>query len=190
MKTSHFRLLVMVPHRDIRLPLRAWSASLFSAGVPGAWSFPWVTPLAQISRPLSGEELRSLAHSLRSRINSEGGIVTAGPPGISILSPESGGMEITIFGPSLPVTLPDDFFKPADEAVTRRIVPPILGVSLLYGSLPDALPAPPQSAFRAAALANMRCRLLPLGDNGESGYSFEWKMGKLHWLPRKADSVL
>jgi hypothetical protein len=184
MKTGLFRLLVMVPHRDVRLPLRTWSASLFAAGVPGAWSFPWVTPLAQISRPLLSKELQALARALRSRINREGGILTAGPPLKSVLSPEFGSREIPVWGPSLPITLSDDFFEPMATAITRRIAPSVLGAALLNDPPPATLPDPPHISFRAAALANMHCRFLPLGDGGKDGYSFEWKMGKLHWLPK------
>jgi hypothetical protein len=184
MKTSHFRLLVMVPHRDVRLPLRTWSAELFSAGVPGAWSFPWVVPLAQISRPLSPKELQTLARALRSRINREGGILTAGPPLKSGLPPEFNGESIPVFGPSLPITLSDDFFEPVAGAVTRRITPMVLGAALLHNPLPAALPEPPHISFRAAALANMHCGFLPLGGGGKDGYSFKWKMGTLHWLPK------
>jgi hypothetical protein len=184
MKTSHFRLLVMVPHRDVRLPLRTWSAELFSAGVPGAWSFPWVAPLARINRPLRGEELQSLARALRSQINRAGGILTAGPPLKSDLPPEFNGESIPVWGLSLPITLSDDFFEPVAGTVTHRITPMVLGAALLHNPLPTTLPEPPHISFRAAALANMHCRFLPLGDDGENGYSFEWKIGELHWLPK------
>jgi len=50
------QLLALVPHRDVRISLRAWSASLFSKGLCGAWSFPWVMPIAALKRPLSGVE--------------------------------------------------------------------------------------------------------------------------------------
>jgi hypothetical protein len=143
------RLLVLVPHRDARLPLRAWSASLFAAGLPGAWSFPWVAPLARLKRPTPYSPLP------------------------------------TIWGSSLSIELSDDFFMPAAGAVDCRISPLVLGAALVQSTAPDGLPAPPQVSFRAAALANMDCRFLPV-DNGEGGYLFEWEIGPLHWLPKTA----
>ena len=67
--TNFFRLLVLVPHRDARLPLRAWSSSLFTAGLQGAWSFPWAAPLARLKRSLTDDELKLLARALRQEIN-------------------------------------------------------------------------------------------------------------------------
>jgi hypothetical protein len=184
MKTDQFRLLVLVPHRDARLPLRAWSGSLFAAGLEGAWSFPWVVPLARLDHPLSGEELKALAHTLRQEINKIGGKLTADPPVQSSLFDE-----VSIYGPSLPLNLSDNFYKTVSDAITHRFSPLVLGAALLHGPLPDTLPAPPQISFRAAALANMNCHFSPLGNNGEDGHSAEWKIGKLHWLPRKSTTL-
>jgi hypothetical protein len=180
METGEFRLLVMVPHRDIRLPLRAWSASLFAAGLEGAWSFPWVMPLAQLDRPLTSEELKPLARALRQEISHLGGKLSANPPIQSALFDE-----ISIYGPSLPLNLSDNFYETISGAIVRRFSPLVLGAALLCGPLPEGLPAPPQTSFRAAALANMNCRFSPLGNGGEGGHLAEWKMGKLQWLPRK-----
>jgi hypothetical protein len=179
METGEFRHLVMVPHRDARLPLRAWSGSLFAAGLEGAWSFPWVVPIAQLDRPLTGEELKALAHTLRNEINKVGGKLTAGAP---VPLPLFG--EVSVYGPSLPLNLFDNFYETVSDASMSRFSPLVLGAALLNGPLPDGLPAPPQTSFRAGALANMNCRFLPLGDNGKGGHQVEWKIGKLYWLPR------
>jgi hypothetical protein len=172
------RLLVLVPHRDARLPLRKWSASLFAAGVPGAWSFPWAAPLARLKRPLSTEELKSLARSLRYHINENGGKLTANTPALGafpINTPDN--EEKCIFGPSLQIELPTDFFMPAAEAITRRIEPLVIGAALMLRKEEKDLPAPPQISFRAAALANMVY-------HEQEGNFFEWKIGPLHWLPK------
>jgi hypothetical protein len=181
METGQFQLLVMIPHRDVRLPLRAWSGSLFAAGLEGAWSFPWVIPLAQLDRPLTGEELVPLARALRQEINCHGGKLTAGPP---VQSSLFGG--VSVYGPSLPVNIFDNFCETVSSAIIRRFSPIVLGAALLYDPLPEALPAPPQISFRAAALANMNCRFSPLGNDGKGGHLAEWKMGKLQWLPRSS----
>ena len=174
----------MVPHRDVRLPLRVWSGSLLAEGLEGAWSFPWVTPIAQLDRPLSGEELKALAREFREEINRVGGKLTAGPPVQSALFDE-----VSIYGSSLTLNLSDNFYKTITGAIIRRFSPLVLGAALLRGSLPEGLPAPPQTSFRAAALANMNCHFLPLGDDGESGHLVEWKMGKLFWLPRPTTKI-
>jgi hypothetical protein len=183
------QLLVLVPHRDARLPLRAWSASLFSAAVPGAWSFPWVAPLAQLSRPLSGDELKRLAHALRLHINGDGGKFIASSPSFSALPAAiCGGKKASVFGPSLATDLTDDFFSPIADAVKSRILPLVVGSALARPedelALANPTPAPLPISFRAAALANMSYG--PLDDGGSNDYSFEWVIGALHWLPKTA----
>jgi hypothetical protein len=192
MKTSNFRLLVLVPHRDARLPLRAWSASLFAAGYPGAWSFPWLAPLALLKRPLSAEELKRLAHALRRQLNSEGGKFIAKQSSLCALPAEfPEGRAAFVYGPTLDAGLGDDFYEPVADAISSRISPLVLGTALVREA--DKVPSPtdptsstPQIAFRAAALANMS--YIPLQSSGvQSGYSFEWKLGPLHWLPKNAE---
>jgi hypothetical protein len=177
------QLLALVPHRDFRRLLRVWSASLFSAGLPGAWSFPWVMPLAVLSRPLSAPQLKSRALIMRQIIDLSGGKITTGPPAMAALSDNS------IFGPAVNIELQDSFFAFEDITV-RRISPLVIGAALCQsGVLPDIIR--PESFlsfrtanFRAAALANMTFRLLPSPDGARDGFSFEWEIGKLYWLPR------
>jgi hypothetical protein len=191
MKTSNFRFLVLVPHRDARLPLCAWSRSLFAAGFPGAWSFPWIAPLALLKRPLSAEELKRLAHALRRHCNNEGGKFIAGQPSLCAF-PEKiiGSGDTFVLGPTLVTELGDDFYKQANDAISSHFSPLVLGSALILEneSRTNLTPTPqaalPQISFRTAALANMSYK--PLSECGiQSGYSFEWKIGKLHWLPKK-----
>jgi len=171
-------LLALVPHRDVRISLRAWSASLFSAGMPGAWSFPWVMPIAALNRPLSGVELKSRALVLRRSINLSSGKCTTSPSTIAALSDN-----ISVFGPAVNIGLSDSFFDFEDNAVERRISPFVIGAALCQ---PDALPDinPPYLSFRAAALANIYFRPLPSHNGAYNDFSFEWEIGKLHWLPK------
>jgi hypothetical protein len=170
------QLLALVPHRDVRISLRAWSASLFSGGVCGAWSFPWVMPIAALNRPLSSTELKSSAIILRRAIGLSVGKCTTGLPAIAALS------DNFIFGPSVNIELSDSFFS-FEDAVIRRISPLVIGAALCRtDSLPDH--NPPSLSFRAAALANMRFRSLPSHNGDYDDFSFEWEIGKLHWLPR------
>jgi hypothetical protein len=182
-ENNSLQLLVLVPHRDVRRSLRIWSASLFSAGLPGAWSFPWVMPLAALNRPLSGPELKSRALMMRRTIDLSGGKITTGPPALAALSGNS------VFGLSVNIALQDSFFD-FEGILGRRISPLVIGAALCQ---PDALsdincPAPLLS-FRAAALANMIFRPLPLPDGTSNDFSFEWEIGKLHWLPGRVKPV-
>ena len=185
-RRSFPRLLVLVPHRDARLPMREWSGALFAAGLPGAWSFPWVAPLAALDRGLSDAELRALARGLRER--SMPGKVVAGPVGLAPLPFTRRGERAHAFGPSLDIALPETLFpaaNPGDEgpSLAGPISPGVLGSALLYGPPPDGLQDPPPIAFRAAALAIMRFSPLATG-GGRGDYSFEWEIGKPYWLPK------
>jgi len=181
-------LLVLVPHRDTRLPLRAWSKSLFATGLPGAWSFPWVTPLALLGRPLSTAELKPLAGSMREHINSCGGKIICGLPATAEIPFESGA--VSVFGPALNTELPGGFFDAAAEAVLTPVSPLVLGSAVVgewgvgsgewgIGNREDLPNLPLEVSFRAGALANMSFRPLTAG-----GYSFEWDIGALCWLPK------
>lgn len=172
------RLLVLVPHRDVRLPMRAWSGSLFAAGLQGAWSFPWVVPLATLDRKLSDGELKSLSRALREHSRTSGGKFTAGP---TALAPLPFFPKAFAFGPSLDIAIPAE---PEGPPPIKPISPAVLGSALLYAPPPDGLPDPPQIAFQASALAVMRFRPLSPGNGHDDDYSFKWEIGKLHWLPK------
>ena len=174
------QFLALVPHRDARGPLRALSASLFSSGLPGAWSFPRVMPVAALNRPLSGQELKDGARTLRMEIDLSGGKFTTGPSAIAALSDT-----VFVFGPAVNIALSDSFFAFDDDAVIRRISPPVIGCALCQtASLPGVNCPAPCISFRAAALANMVFRPLISRNGEDNGFSFEWEIGKLHWLPK------
>jgi len=174
-----FRLLVLVPHRDARLPLRAWGDSLFAAELLTGWSFPGVAPLALLKRALSGEELRSLAHLLRGEERERKGLVWGHEGTGEIGVWEIDGERMSVWGPKLNIEISDDFLGPVAGAIERSISPPVIGTALMQGPVPGNLPAPPQVSFRAAALANMECRFLPSETLG-------WGIGPLQWLPKRA----
>ena len=196
------QLLALVPHRDVRLVLQRWSAALFAAGLPGAWSFPWVAPLATLKRPLAAAELKTIAKSMRKDMesgNQGSGIRDRGEwfaniegcqhipiPDNSPQSPSDPRSPIpvpySILGIPLNLKLSETFFEPIIEAIDFHCAKPVLGAAVLDGALPDdlkgKLPEPPPISFRVAALANMFYRI-------ENDAFFSWKIGTLHWLPRK-----
>jgi hypothetical protein len=188
--------LVLIPHRDIRSLFRRWSEELFSAGVSGAWAFPWAIPLACLSRPLAPAELREAAFSLGEALAGETGNMRTGPaalcplPVFFSLSPESGesgaGERPALYGPRLePGDLGQALQGAGAAKILSRFSPLILGAALIEGpeekpGLRESLPPPPETAFRAAALANMIYRSRRAG---EGASFFEWKIGKPRWLP-------
>ncbi|MDR1100191.1 MAG: hypothetical protein LBL28_06880 [Treponema sp.] len=203
------RFLVMIPHREARDRVRAWSGRLFAAGAAGAGAFPWVVPLVVLSRPLNPGELRAAAFALR-EANSAGdgkfrsggpamlplpALCRPGNPGDSQGGGSGGGEYPALYGLVLDMVLPE---LPA-AAVLRRLSPAVLGAALVESPedmpgrpaaapgaglppLPEPLPAPPEIAFRAAALANMIYRVRRAG---EGALLFEWKIGKPRWLPSR-----
>ena len=175
-RSDFLQLLALVPHRDVRRSLRAWSASLFSAGLRGAWSFPWVMPIAALNRPLSGEELKSRSLMLRRTPGLSDGKFTTGP-----LAAASLFDNVSVFGPAVNIGLSDSFFA-FEDAVIRRVSPLVIGAALYQTAPLPAVNCPaPSLSFRAAALANMSFHPLPSADDN---FSFEWEISKLHWLPK------
>jgi hypothetical protein len=179
-------MLALVPHRDARLPLRAWSADLFASALPGAWSFPQIAPIAALSRPLVAAELKSLARLLREHICKNGGKFTAGQTSCTALPVY--GRQVFVCGLELDIGLPDCFFDSISEMISP-IKPLTIGAAIKdiepFSKAPSFRPQTcPQISFRAAALANMSYRITSLGENQE-GCMCEWGIGELYWLPKK-----
>jgi len=182
MKTEKKRkqtFLVLVPHRDIRGELRKYSDLLIKTGLTDVYSFPYIAPLASLSRALNAEELKQIAHSLRKNIGSdkilvEGDDVTAFPCRENSLF---------LFGPRLNIVIPRNLLESGIKKVNTIFSPLVIGCFLTKDNKkPASLSEIPhkKSVFRAAAVANMYW--LPLQVDGEICY--KWKIGKLCWLPR------
>jgi hypothetical protein len=177
-------LLVLVPHRDSRQLLKKYSGSLFAAGFWGAWSFPWVAPLAVLSSPLSHAELKQVAAIFReqSLALNPGGKMQSLPPAQSPfpddfpLGDSCNAKKPAVFGPALDFAVPELAVSLVGSKARHWFSPLALGAALV--SEASAPPAPPALSFRACALANMDLRPL-----AADGYSYSWKIGKLCWLP-------
>jgi hypothetical protein len=175
---TKLRFLALIPHRDARRLLRDWSARLFAAGMSGAWAFPWAAPLALLSRPLGPGELRDAAFALREANRAGDGKFRGGAPETLPLPdfPSVYGLSLNLVFPGLGGS--------AAGALVRPLAP-VLGAALTggpeqYPGPPDPLPPPPETAFRAAALACLICRSRPLGSGALVA---EWKIGRARWLP-------
>ena len=192
MKTENLKhFLVLVPHRDTRLVLRNYSAALLKAGFTGAYGFPWVAPLAELSRPLNTQEIKNIAHTFRKsaidgKFNAEGMYVIPFPLGEN---------KTNLSGPRLALTIPPDLFA---GGIGNTFSQTLIGACLLEdGQNKNALPYPPTLSFSAAALANMSWQpvSLPAQDAQHSeqhnaqhyAFGYKWEIGKLCWLPKKAE---
>jgi len=180
MKTENKRkqtFLVLVPHRDIRGELRKYGDLLIKAGLTDVYSFPYVAPLASLSWSLNTGELKQIANTLRDNIGS--GKLSAGGDAAAVFP----GYEkkLTLCGPCLDIVIPRNVFKCGIKKITDIFSPLVIGCFLIKDNKKISLEiSHDKLAFRAAAIANMYWR--PLRIDGEICY--EWKIGKLCWLPR------
>lgn len=170
--------LVLVPHRDIRLALRKYSDMLFKAKFTGSYHFPWVAPLAAISRPLSTEELKHCARSIR---EAAGGKILAHEAAAASFPAGEGTL---LFGPRLDLSILPDSLGGGESAakITSIFSPPVIGSCLLSSGECETstIPSPAPLSSRAAAVANMIWRPLR---RGGTVIGYKWKIGKLIWLP-------
>ena len=174
--------LVLVPHRDVRLVLRNYSAALFKAGVAGAYHFPWAAPLAVLSHPFNADELKHCARYIREAAGG-GRINAVEAASLTFPALDQTVEGCTLFGPRLDITIPPNAFGSGASKVTCLFSPPVIGACLTPET--STLPPPPQLSFRAAAVANMFWRSMfsyaGMQYSGATGY--KWKIGKLYWLP-------
>ena len=183
MKTKKQRakiFLVLVPHRDIRLVLRNYSAALFKAGYAGAFHFPWVAPLFALSRPFNEDELKHAARVLRD-IAGEGKIPVSQSATVDF---PINGNNTVIFGPSLNFAIHSETLC-ASKKIESVFSPPVIAALFCEAGYDySAIPAPPQLSFRAAAVANMYWRPLRnnAGEQPNTVIGYKWKIGKLCWL--------
>jgi hypothetical protein len=163
------RFAALIPHRDCKKPVLAFQRELFEQGFYGAFSFPLSCPLALISRTLSADELKKIAHVLREKSLAFDGKINAGEwADILLGGVRFGGQKLSI----PPLTLED--FPPFTVAELCPI--PLLAQCVLSEESPPANPAP--LSFRAAFAANIT--LNPLAADG---YSFAWDITGQVWLP-------
>jgi hypothetical protein len=178
-------LAVLVPHRDSRGILRERSAELFARGLWGAWSFPQAAPLALLRAPLGGAELGELARKLRelSLAGNRDGTLRTGAAAVLPLAGLPAGA--VLYGPRLDIRLDPRDFAGSGKTVEKivELFPAPLVACAVLGPEDPRDPFPPGRAwggdFRAAAVANLSYRPIAAG-----GYSYAWRIGELHWLPR------
>jgi len=187
MKTKKNRqnFLVLVPHNEIRDILRKNREKIFKEAFrEAAYDFPFAAPVASLSQPLSGGELKHIARLLREITG--GAKFNAVDCSYAVFPSSPDNMKL--FGPKLDLILPPCALGTAAEKIKSIFSPVVIGACLtpeifeppVRGSY-SRLTSSPEISFRAAAVANMYwqpCRL-----KGEK--CFKWKIDRLFWLPKK-----
>jgi hypothetical protein len=168
------RFIILIPHRDGGRILEEYRRELFASGIAGAFSFPAAAPLALVSRPFSGEELKALAAGMRELCLRDGGDGKFRSAGAAASS--AGGFNF--FGPLLEPWDPGLPSLGGSKIIHR--FPALCLCAALLGPAGVPSAAGPDLSFRAAMIANLS--IAPL-DQGEEGYSFAWKTGRPVWLP-------
>ena len=186
MKTGKNLFLVLVPHRDIRLALRKYSADLLKTGIKDVCLFPQVAPLAALCAPLTKDELKHTARTIKENImtvNEKGKIFTKETAAVSFPVNEK---KTTLFGPRLdPVITRDLLIK--IESVKKKLTD-FLSTQVIGCFLTDtgtdiiaeenSISFPHELSFRSAAIANM------YWIKHKDAPGWEWEIGELIWLPK------
>jgi hypothetical protein len=170
----HF--VILIPHRDGGRITEEYRRKLFASGFAGAFSFPAAAPLALVSRPFRRDELKALAGEMRELSLKEGGEGKFRSSGAGITAFPAGGLNF--FG-SLLEPWEEDLLSLGGSKVLYRF-PVLCLCAALLGPSDVPAEAGPALSFRAAMTANLA--ISPL-TQGESGYSFSWKIGRPLWLP-------
>jgi hypothetical protein len=175
-RSEPLRFIILIPHRDGGRILEEYRRELFASGLSGAFSFPAAAPLALVSRPFSGEELKALAAGMRELSLRNGGDGKFRPAGAGTAASPAGGFRF--FGPLLEPWDPALLSLGGSKALYR--FPALCLCAALLGPGDEPASAGLTLSFRAAMIANLAIRPL---DQGEEGYSFAWKTGRPVWLP-------
>jgi len=175
------KFLVLVPHKDIR-------GILHKECISGTYTFPLVAPLASLSKPLSADELKNMARSLREANGMDKFDLTD----LTSAAFPTGDDEMELYGPCLKINIPE-ITGSAVQKIINKFSPVIIGACLIpkdnkeqvrfgsCGMCGSWLNSSSELSFRAAAVANMYWQ--PAQLNNEKG--FKWKIDKLFWLPKK-----
>jgi hypothetical protein len=170
------RFIILIPHRDGSRILEEYRRELFASGLAGAFSFPAAAPLALVSRPFSGEELKALAAGMRELSLRNGGDGKFRSTGAGTAASPVGGFRF--FGPLIEPWDPGLPSLGGSKVICR--FPALRLCAALLGPKDEPAPAGLTLSFRAAMIANMAIRPL---DQGEGEYSFAWKTSLPVWLP-------
>ena len=198
-KKSSGIFLVIVPHRDVRNEAQKYSSLLLNSGLKNVYSFPLVSPVAALSRPLDAEELKKTAHSLKdamgnNKMYSKDAYSSSFADVFNLedhLSAPGKTVNIfSLFGLRLETEITEDAFSCIDKKLIKFFSPLLIGMFLIpepFKKFSDFMEKnqerlrSPFLSFRSCAVSNMRWQSFE--KNGET--VFIWKIEKLFWLPKK-----
>jgi len=178
--TGEYRFVILIPGRDTEKFVSEYRAALFAKGFYGAYSFPPVAPLAELSSPLNRDELKEFAGNIRKFSMAQDGKISGAGNGSN-----AGFGKLAFFGPLLNLPPAGEIIpETAKGKIIFSLFPPALCAALVPSG--ENLPPKegPSLSFRTAALANLAIRPLRRENGGEAcAFSFEWEMGEPVWLP-------
>jgi hypothetical protein len=179
MKTGKNLFLVLVPHRDIRLVLRKYSSDLLKTGIADACLFPRVAPLAALSSPFTKDELKQCVRAIKETVL-ESKIIAKEAAAIPFPANDK---KTFLFGPRFDPLIEQDLLiktKNFNKKLTYFFSTQVIGCCLMNAGENNAVRAPHELSFRAAAVANMYWKPV----NMEGAFGCEWEIGELIWLPK------
>jgi hypothetical protein len=139
-RAGFFLFAALIPHRNAVFVVEKIRQQLFALGLDGAFSFPAAAPLALLSRPLSGVELKAAAAELRKLLGKRKITLSA-----ALGTPPA--------GTTLPGTTPPGETLPEQPAFCSASPPPagpaVAGLSFFGPCLDMPLPTFPESAVLA-----------------------------------------
>jgi hypothetical protein len=165
-----YRFVALVPHANARAEFNRYRRESALIAGKGIYTFPAAAPVALLTAPVPGDQLKRLAALFRLQSYKNGGdgrIVTGEIS--SIILPDGK----TLAGPCLSIEAPP---IPGEIAVAESFKKLILVAGIFPGT-PELPPLRRPVKFSAAALANIS--LTPL----RYEQSYCWTVGEPRWLP-------
>ena len=173
------KILILVPHQEVRDKLRKKREVMIQAGLKGVYDFPFAAPVAELYEPLTFEELKHTAHSIRKFTKGEKFLASEDA---ELAFPS--GEDTSLSGVRLNFEIPASAFGVCASKIKNFFSPLIISSFIMPKTIEQQIIgfAPEEKlSFRAAAVANMYWH--PFQADGETAY--KWKIEKLIWLPVK-----
>ena len=165
--------VILIPHMEVQRQIEDHRSKLFSIGFLGSHSFPVCTPLIHVSKQFTDEELKNLAGEIRKQSFESDGLIRADENALCNCPPFS------FYGPRLNINLEKLVFSHRTRSKSIIDLSPVVICTALVKEKEEPFIPPSQTlSFRAASVANLEIR--PMDD---TGYSFQWEIGREVWLP-------
>ena len=163
------RYVILVPHRDSLGAMEDLRKELFCYGLWGSYSFPLSIPLLRVSTSFTVNELKKFAVNIKKERDK------------FICESESMCCFIDVlsfYGPKINLHIDSSYIPESAMLKVKKIYSPAL-LCTSINTMNLNIIQNKGFSFRSACLRNLSIHKLAQGD---SSYSFEWKMGREVWL--------